>query len=137
MWKAAAGVALVLAVGGAAALIRGGGERDVPAIDVNRLAGHVRAVSADDFEGRQPATPAEQKTIDYLAGQLAAAGVEPGGERDAQGMRTWTQTVPLAQAAIAGVCACPAEINTPHAAAAATGTPTRGTCRRDTNSPRR
>jgi Zn-dependent M28 family amino/carboxypeptidase len=79
-----------------------GGGSAAPAIDTARLGEHIRAVSADDFEGRRPATPGEQKTVDYIVAQLRAVGVEPGGDRDAGGMRMWTQTVPLAQSEIAG-----------------------------------
>src|SRR5688500_19504769 len=72
-------------------------------VDAMRLSEHIRVVSGDDFEGRAPASGAgEQKTIDYVVAQLTAARVEPGGEADASGRRTWTQDVPLAQADISG-----------------------------------
>ena len=69
--------------------------------DPGRLARHVRTLSADDFEGRAPATPGEQKTVDYLIRELRAAGLQPGGEL-VEGKRQWTQRVPLLKSDIAG-----------------------------------
>ena len=37
-------------------------------------------LSSDAFEGRGPATPAETKTVDYVVGQMKAAGLQPGGD---------------------------------------------------------
>jgi Zn-dependent M28 family amino/carboxypeptidase len=61
-----------------------------PAFDAARLSEHTRILSADDFEGRGIATPAEQKVIDYVSDQFRAAGLEPGGENGG-----WTQAVAL------------------------------------------
>ena len=61
-----------------------------PAFDAARLSEHIRILSADDFEGRGIATPAEQKVIDYVSQQFQAAGLEPGGEDGG-----WTQAVAL------------------------------------------
>ena len=61
-----------------------------PAFDAARLSEHIRILSADDFEGRGIATPAEQKVIDYLSAQFEAAGLEPGGDNGG-----WTQAVAL------------------------------------------
>jgi Zn-dependent M28 family amino/carboxypeptidase len=69
--------------------------------DPGRLARHVRTLSADDFEGRAPATPGEQKTVDYLIREFRAAGLQPGGEL-VEGKRQWTQRVPLLKSDIAG-----------------------------------
>ena len=68
-----------------------------PAIDPARLAQHVRTLASDDFQGRGPATPGEEKTVAYIADQLRAAGVEPGGPNG-----SWYQEVPLNQYDIAG-----------------------------------
>ena len=61
-----------------------------PTFDAARLSEHIRILSADDFEGRGIATPAEQKVIDYVSGQFEAAGLEPGGDNGG-----WTQAVAL------------------------------------------
>ena len=63
-----------------------------PAFDAARLSEHIRILSADDFEGRGIATPAEQKVIDYLSAQFEAAGLEPGGDNGG-----WTQAVALSR----------------------------------------
>jgi Zn-dependent M28 family amino/carboxypeptidase len=66
-------------------------------IDPARLSQHVRTLSSDDFQGRGPATPGETKSINYIAHQFAAAGVQPGGEHG-----SWFQDVPLARFAVTG-----------------------------------
>jgi Zn-dependent M28 family amino/carboxypeptidase len=66
--------------------------------DPARLSEHTRILSADDFEGRGIATPAEQKVIDYVSGQFRAAGLEPGGENG-----SWTQAVALNRFSASGV----------------------------------
>ena len=69
--------------------------------DPARLDAHVKTLSSDEYEGRGPATPGEQKTVAYLVQQLQAAGVEPGGET-VNGQRQWTQRVPLLKSDIVG-----------------------------------
>ncbi|MFC5345514.1 M28 family metallopeptidase [Brevundimonas staleyi] len=61
-----------------------------PRFDAARLSEHIRILSADDFEGRGIATPAEQKVIDYVSAQFEAAGLAPGGDNGG-----WTQAVAL------------------------------------------
>jgi Zn-dependent M28 family amino/carboxypeptidase len=70
-------------------------------VDPARLSAHVKILASDDFEGRAPATPAEQKTVAYISGQMKAAGLQPGGDLK-NGTRAWTQDVPLAQFNIEG-----------------------------------
>src|SRR4051794_22009603 len=70
-------------------------------VDANRLSAHVKTLASDAFEGRGPATPAEQKTVSYLIDQMKAAGLQPGGDLK-NGTRAWTQDVPLAQFNIEG-----------------------------------
>ncbi|WP_343060461.1 hypothetical protein [Sphingomonas rhizophila] len=72
-----------------------------PSFDGKRLESHIKTLSSDAFEGRGPATPGEKKAIDYIVGQLRAAGLEPAGDFD-QGRRQWTQAVPLLKADIVG-----------------------------------
>ncbi|HYC96257.1 MAG TPA: peptidase M20, partial [Sphingomicrobium sp.] len=60
--------------------------------DPARIDAHIKTLSSDEFEGRGPATPGEQKTVAYLVQKLQAAGVEPGGEV-VNGRRQWTQRV--------------------------------------------
>jgi hypothetical protein len=72
-----------------------------PSFSTQRLSHEVRTLSSDAFEGRGPATPAEDKTIDYVVSRLKAAGVQPGGDIK-DGKRTWTQAVPLLRSDIVG-----------------------------------
>ncbi|HEX6058692.1 MAG TPA: M28 family metallopeptidase [Gemmatimonadaceae bacterium] len=68
-----------------------------PSIDPARLAQHVRVLAADSLLGRGPATPGEEKTVSYIAAQLRAAGLRPGGPDG-----SWYQEVPLNQYEIVG-----------------------------------
>jgi hypothetical protein len=46
------------------------------------IAEHVRILAGDDYEGREPGTPGEAKTLDYLQkafGAMGVAGGAPGG----------------------------------------------------------
>ena len=72
-----------------------------PTFDPKHLSDDVRTLSSDAFEGRGPATPAEAKTVDYVVGQMKAAGLSPGGDLR-NGKREWTQDVPLLRAEIKG-----------------------------------
>ncbi|HEU4760987.1 MAG TPA: M28 family metallopeptidase, partial [Gemmatimonadales bacterium] len=72
-----------------------------PTFSTQRLSSEVKTLSSDAFEGRGPATPAEDKTIDYVVAQFKAAGAQPGGDLK-DGKRTWTQAVPLLRSDIVG-----------------------------------
>jgi Zn-dependent M28 family amino/carboxypeptidase len=52
---------------------------------------HLAALSADEFEGRKPATPGEEKTVDYIRRQFQAVGLKPGNGS------TYYQSVPLVE----------------------------------------
>ena len=66
-----------------------------------RLSEIDRTISSDAFEGRGPATRAETKTINYIAGQFRAAGLQPAGNL-VNGKRSWFQNVPLLRSEITG-----------------------------------
>ncbi len=72
-----------------------------PTFDPQRLSATVQTLSSDAFEGRGPATAGETKTVDYIARQMQAAGLQPGGDV-VDGKRGWTQAVPLARFQITG-----------------------------------
>jgi len=63
-----------------------------PAAHVNtqRMSDITRVLASDEFQGRAPGTPGEERTIPYLIEQFKAAGLEPAGENGG-----WTQTVPM------------------------------------------
>ena len=48
-------------------------------------------LSSDEFEGRAPGTPGEEKTVAYLIEQFKKAGLEPGNNG------SWVQEVPLVE----------------------------------------
>lgn len=39
---------------------------------------HIAVLASDEFEGRAPATPGEEKTINYLQAEFDALGIDPG-----------------------------------------------------------
>jgi Zn-dependent M28 family amino/carboxypeptidase len=88
----------------AAATVVAQGALKLPAtpIQVDRLTAHVKEVSSDAYEGRGPGTRAETKVVDYLQKQLAAAGIQPGGDPDGKGGRKWTQAVTLIKSEAGG-----------------------------------
>jgi Zn-dependent M28 family amino/carboxypeptidase len=55
------------------------GEAAVDRITAERLSVHIETLAGDDYEGRGPATAADLRTQQYLADQLDALGLEPGG----------------------------------------------------------
>lgn len=59
------------------------------AIDTGDFAEHVKTLASDDFEGRGPGTPGEQKTVDYIKAQFERIGLKPGNGDN------WFQTVPM------------------------------------------
>jgi Zn-dependent M28 family amino/carboxypeptidase len=59
-------------------------------VDTKRMSEITRVLASDDFEGRAPGTPGEDRTIPYLIEQFKAAGLEPAGENG-----SWVQTVPM------------------------------------------
>ncbi len=61
-----------------------------PHVSTTRMSELTRVLASDEFQGRAPGTPGEEKTIPYLVEQFRAAGLEPAGENGG-----WTQTVPM------------------------------------------
>jgi len=59
-------------------------------VDPVRMNETVRVLSGDDFEGRGPTTPGEEKAVSWIAAQFAALGLEPAGDNGG-----WYQTVPI------------------------------------------
>lgn len=82
---------LLPAIATAAPALPGGG------IDSRALAEHIRVLASDEFEGRAPATPGEDKTVAYLSEQFERAGLSPGGDDG-----SWTQQVTLVRSDVQG-----------------------------------
>ncbi|WP_308367861.1 MULTISPECIES: M28 family metallopeptidase [unclassified Microbulbifer] len=57
---------------------------------------HIAILASDKFEGRAPATRGEELTVNYLAEQFEALGLEPGTV-DAEGKPSWFQQVPVVE----------------------------------------
>jgi Zn-dependent M28 family amino/carboxypeptidase len=70
-------------------------------ISAQRLSDVDKYISTDAFEGRGPATRAETKTIDYIAAQYKAIGLQPAGDT-VNGKRSYFQNVPLLKAEYTG-----------------------------------
>ena len=62
-----------------------------PAISIDTLKDVTKTLSDDSFRGRAPATPAEDKTVAYIADRFAKAGLQPGNDDG------WYQDVPLVE----------------------------------------
>jgi Zn-dependent M28 family amino/carboxypeptidase len=62
-----------------------------PAISVETLQRVTRTLSSDEYEGRAPGTPGEERTIARLAEEFQRAGLRPGNRG------SWYQDVPLVE----------------------------------------
>ena len=62
-----------------------------PAISVETLKTVTQTLSSDEYEGRAPTTPGEDKTVAYLIERFKAAGLRPGNRGQ------WTQDVPMVE----------------------------------------
>jgi Zn-dependent M28 family amino/carboxypeptidase len=79
----------------AGALLSGSEPSPVPARALNAITPdsilkHIRVLASDDFEGRAPATPGEQKSLDYIIEQCKALKLTPGNPNG-----SWLQPVAL------------------------------------------
>src|ERR1700736_380779 len=68
-----------------------------PRIEGRRLSEHIRILSADAFEGREPGGAGEVKTIAYVTEQFKKIGLQPAGDHGG-----WTQAVPLRRFEMSG-----------------------------------
>jgi hypothetical protein len=64
-------------------------ESALATITTEDLVQHIEILSADDYEGRLPSTPSEEKTLEYLKAEFEKLGLEPGNGD------SWFQEVPL------------------------------------------
>jgi Zn-dependent M28 family amino/carboxypeptidase len=60
-------------------------------IDETVFRTHLRVLSSDDFEGRKPGTPGEEKTVAYLVEQFRKLGLKPGNGE------SYVQPVPMVE----------------------------------------
>ncbi len=66
-------------------------------ISAERLSEVTKTLASDEFEGRAPGSTGERRTVEYLAAQFRAAGLQPGGDDGG-----WTQAVPLVRTQVPG-----------------------------------
>ncbi len=85
---------LVGSAGIAAGFAASGCAAPAPRFDEARLLEHISTLSSDEFGGRAPGSPGEEKTVEFLTRGFAEAGVEPGNPA-LDGAAAWTQPVPL------------------------------------------
>ena len=63
---------------------------DMPKTTTDGIMQHIKVLSADDFQGRAPGTPGEDKTVAYLESEFKKIGLKPGNTDG-----TYVQKVPL------------------------------------------
>src|SRR5262249_34251866 len=68
----------------------GGLKTGLEGIKPERVLEHIRVLASDEFEGRSPGTPGEEKTIAYLTTQFRSMGLKPGNPDG-----SYLQAVPL------------------------------------------
>ncbi|MFN4096398.1 MAG: M28 family metallopeptidase [Sphingomonas sp.] len=61
----------------------------LPAMPMDLMKAATQTLSSDEYEGRAPGTPGEEKTLAYLVDQFQKAGLQPGNNG------SWFQDVPL------------------------------------------
>jgi Zn-dependent M28 family amino/carboxypeptidase len=62
----------------------------LPKIDGQAILQHIKVLSSDEYEGRFPGTPGEEKTVEHLVSQFKQLGLQPGNTDG-----TYVQKVPL------------------------------------------
>ncbi len=65
-------------------------------IDTADLARHIQTLASDEFEGRRPSSPGEERTVAYLQEQFENIGLEPGNGS------SYFQDVPLVSITVKG-----------------------------------
>ncbi len=88
----AAIAAVALVAFAAPAALAAPAKGDAPVTEAE-LAGHIKILSSDAFEGRGPGTEGEDRTIAYVVGEWAKLGLEPV----ADSATPWLQGVPLVE----------------------------------------
>lgn len=92
-----AAIAVIALVAAAPAVSAAPATGDAPVTEA-QLADHIKTLSSDAFEGRGPGTEGEDRTIAYIVGEWAKAGLEavPGSTTP------WLQGVPLIETQATG-----------------------------------
>ncbi len=88
--RLAGSTAIATMLMGAAPPREGSLEDALQSIKPDAILQHIKVLASDEYEGRGPGTPGENKTIAYLTGQLRAMGLKPGNPDG-----SFVQNVPL------------------------------------------
>ena len=72
-WQLLAGLMVIVGCGGAGGIAAA--KRSITAED---LAADIQVLASDEFEGRGPSSPGEERTIEFLKGEFEKLGLEPG-----------------------------------------------------------
>jgi Zn-dependent M28 family amino/carboxypeptidase len=64
-------------------------EESLPEISQETIARHMAVLASDEFQGRMPCSPGEEKTVDYLVDEMKKMNLRPGNED------SYLQDVPL------------------------------------------
>src|SRR4051812_11762565 len=62
----------------------------IASLSTNDLLQHIKVLSSDEFEGRAPGTPGEERTVNYLVSEFKRLGLAPGNPDG-----SYIQNVPL------------------------------------------
>jgi len=62
----------------------------IASLSTNDILEHIKVLSSDEFEGRAPGTPGEDRTVNYLVNQFKELGLAPGNPDG-----SYIQNVPL------------------------------------------
>ena len=68
-----------------------------PAIDAERLIGHIKFLASDELKGRAAGSPELERAADYIAQQFKDIGLAPGGDNG-----TWFEPFELVAGLTAG-----------------------------------
>jgi len=74
-------------------------DRASQSIEASDLSKRIEALASDEFEGRAPSSPGEEKTVAYLESEFKALGLSPGNGD------SFVQKVPLVQITASPDCA--------------------------------
>ncbi|HYG74094.1 MAG TPA: M28 family peptidase [Planctomycetota bacterium] len=70
-----------------------------PAVDArinrNELLGHIKFLSSPELRGREAGTPEQLKAAQYVADEFKRFGLEPYGDTDEKGVRSYFQDFPI------------------------------------------
>jgi Zn-dependent M28 family amino/carboxypeptidase len=86
---AAAALLATAACSGGDGGMGGAADGGAASITEGEIAEHLSTLASDEFGGRAPSSPGEELTVNYIAEQFEAAGLEPGNGG------SWFQDVPL------------------------------------------